>query len=226
MNEIIQSDAPMDDDSLREQVVYLSRELDRLGLNRGTSGNCSVRSKRGFVVTPSGVNVVDLSADAVVEMDLSGKVLSSGKPSSEWRFHKDIMLKRSEVNAIVHAHSTYATALSCFRKDMPSFHYMIAAAGGNSIKCSAYALFGSQLLSDNVLEALESRKACLMSNHGMIVTGRTVEEALALAVEVESLSQQYLLALQVGQPVLLTEDEMKAVKEQFVGYGNWSSSPT
>jgi L-fuculose-phosphate aldolase len=211
---------------LREQVVCLSRRLDTLRLNRGTSGNCSIRSERGFLVTPSGVNITDLSVAAIVEMDLSGEVLSSGAPSSEWRFHKDIMSARTEVNVIIHTHSTYAAALSCFRKDIPAFHYMIAAAGGNSIRCSDYALFGSQALSDNVLQALEGRRACLMSNHGMIVTGKTVQDALALAIEVESLSEQYLLTLQAGQPVLLTEEEMADVLKQFVGYGNWSLPET
>jgi len=213
-------------DCLRERVVCLSRRLDTLRLNRGTSGNCSIRCARGFLVTPSGVNISDLSAASIVEMDLFGEVLSSGVPSSEWRFHKDIMFARSEVNVIIHTHSTYATALSCFRKDIPAFHYMIASAGGNSIRCSKYALFGSQALSDNVLQALEDRRACLMSNHGMVVTGKTVEDALALAIEVESLSEQYLLALQVGQPVLLTEEEMEEVLKQFVGYGNWVEPET
>ena len=213
-------------DCLHERVVCLSRRLDTLRLNRGTSGNCSIRSERGFLVTPSGVNISDLSAASIVEMDLLGEVLSSGVPSSEWRFHKDIMSARSEVNVIIHTHSTYATALSCFRKDIPAFHYMIASAGGNSIRCSKYALFGSQALSDNVLQALEDRRACLMSNHGMVVTGKTVEDALALAIEVESLSEQYLLALQVGQPVLLTEEEMEEVLKQFVGYGNWVEPET
>lgn len=219
----LQNGAHVTDEFAREQLTNLSQELDSLGLNRGTSGNCSMRSERGFLVTPSGAGAKGLKSDMMVEMDFSGRVLSSGQPSSEWRFHKDILVARSEINAIVHVHSNYATALSCFRKDIPSFHYMIAAAGGDSIKCSPYALFGTQMLSDNVLMALEKRKACLMSNHGMIATGKTAEDALSLAVEVESLSQQYLMAIQAGEPVLLTKEEMKDVAKQFVGYGNWSS---
>ncbi len=210
----------------REQTVKLALKLDRLGLNRGTSGNCSVRTERGFFITPSGVSVEDLALDEIVEMDLYGETLSDGKPSSEWRFHKDIYAEKRNVNAIVHVHSSCATALSCFRKDIPAFHYMIAVAGGDSIKCAPYALFGTQLLSDNAVLALEKRKACLLSNHGMIATGPCAADALALAIEVESLCEQYLMALQVGEPILLTKNEMREVAQQFKGYGNWKNGET
>jgi L-fuculose-phosphate aldolase len=178
------------------------------------------------LITPSGVGVDDLTLDKIVEMDLCGETVSDGKPSSEWRFHKDIYAEKSNVNAIVHVHSCYATALSCFRKDVPAFHYMIAVAGGDSIKCAPYALFGSQLLSDNAILALEKRKACLLSNHGMVATGSSTADALALAIEVESLCEQYLMALQVGPPVLLTKNEMREVTQQFKGYGNWRDDLT
>ena len=158
----------------------------------------------------------------MVEMDLESKTLSAGTPSSEWRFHKDIYAQKDSVLVIVHVHSNYATALSCFREDIPAFHYMIAVAGGDSIKCAPYALFGSQLLSDNALVALDQRKACLLSNHGMIVTGDSTADALARAVEVGGLCQQYLMARQAGSPVLLTSDEMRDVTQQFKGYGNWT----
>ena len=207
----------------RGQIVRLALKLDSIGLNRGTSGNCSVRTNRGFLITPSGVSVEDLTFEKIVEMDLYGETLSDGKPSSEWRFHKDIYVEKSDVNAIVHVHSSYATALSCFRKDVPAFHYMIAVAGGDSIKCAPYALFGTQLLSDNAVLALQKRKACLLSNHGMIATGQSTDDALALAIEVESLCEQYLMALQAGTPVLLTTNEMREVTQQFIGYGNWSN---
>ena len=210
----------------REQIVQLARKLDSLGLNRGTSGNCSVRTERGFFITPSGVSVEDLTLEKIVEMDLCGKTLSDGKSSSEWRFHKDIYAEKKSVNAIVHVHSCYATALSCFRQDVPAFHYMIAVAGGDSIKCAPYALFGSQMLSDNAVLALEKRKACLLSNHGMIATGLSTADALALAIEVESLCEQYLIALQAGVPVLLTKNEMREVTQQFKGYGNWEKDET
>ena len=207
----------------RKQVVELARKLDGIGLNRGTSGNCSVRTKRGFLITPSGMGVADLSPARIVEMNLKGETLSDGQPSSEWRFHKDIYAEKNNVDVVVHVHSCHATALSCFRKDIPAFHYMIAVAGGNSIKCAPYALFGSQSLSDNALVALEKRKACLLSNHGMIATGQSIDGTLALAIEVESLCEQYLMALQAGSPILLTTSEMREVMQQFKGYGNWRS---
>jgi L-fuculose-phosphate aldolase len=204
---------------LRESLIELTLELDRLSLNRGTSGNCSIRSQHGFIVTPSGICNPELTTESIVEMDLEGKVLGSGNPSSEWRFHKDILKAYPQVSVVIHAHSDYAAALSCFREDVPAFHYMVAVAGGDSIKCSPYALFGSQDLSDNVLEALRGRKACLMSNHGMIVIGETPSKALALSIEVETLCKHYLLAAQKGTPILLSKTEMREVLEKFKNYG-------
>lgn len=206
---------------LRNELFELSIKLDDIGLNRGTSGNCSVRSQRGYLITPSGIPIGDLKPESMVEMTTDGGNLSDGKPSSEWRFHKDIYLEKESVAVVIHVHSSSATALSCFRADIPAFHYMIAVAGGDSIKCAPYALFGSQLLSDNALIALERRKACLLSNHGMIATGESIADALALAIEVEALCQQYLMALQAGAPILLTTNEMREVTQQFKGYGNW-----
>ncbi len=213
----------IDASDARDELFELSIKLDDIGLNRGTSGNCSVRLDRGFLITPSGVPVSGLNPGSMVEMTTEGTILSDGKPSSEWRFHKDIYAEKNNVKAIVHVHSSHATALSCFREDIPAFHYMVAAAGGESIKCAAYALFGSQLLSDNALTALEQRRACLLSNHGMIATGGSTADALGLAIEVESLCQQYLMARQAGSPILLTTNEMREVAQQFKGYGNWAN---
>lgn len=206
---------------LRRSLLGISGKLVDIGLNRGTSGNCSVRSGKGFLITPSGMPIEEMSPESMVEMDFSGRILSLGNPSSEWRFHRDIFDTRKDAGAIIHTHSTYATALACLRRDIPAFHYMIAVAGGDSISCSPYRLFGSQELSDVALEALDGRKACLLANHGMIAIGRDLDDALAVAVEVESLSEQYLKALQVGEPVLLSQDEMNAVIEKFQGYGRW-----
>ena len=203
----------------KESLVHLTLELERLGLNRGTSGNCSIRSPKGFFVTPSGICTADLTAESIIEMDQEGNVLSSGNPSSEWRFHKDVLQVYSQANVVIHTHSDYATALSCFREDIPAFHYMIAVGGGDSIKCSPYALFGSQDLSDNVVEALRGRRACLMSNHGMIVVGKTASKALALSIEIETLCKQYLLARQISEPILLSKTEMREVLEKFKTYG-------
>jgi ribulose-5-phosphate 4-epimerase/fuculose-1-phosphate aldolase len=152
-------------------------------------------------------------------MNFEGQVIGSGKPSSEWHFHSDLLRHRPELNAIVHTHSPNATALACLREDLPAFHYMIAIAGGDSIRCAPYALFGTQTLSDYAVTAMQDRKACLLANHGLIAAGRDLDEAMAVAIEIESLCQQYLLARQHGQPVLLSTEEMqahhRAMREQF-----------
>jgi L-fuculose-phosphate aldolase len=189
------------------------------GLNRGASGNLSVRCAEGFWVTPSGLNSVDLYPECLVLMNLQGEVLKGHRPSSEWRFHRDIYVARPELNAIVHAHSPFATSLSCLREDIPPFHYMIAMAGGDTIRCADYALFGTQALSDAVLKAMHNRKACIMANHGMIAAGDSLTAAMGLAVEVESLSEQYWRVRQLGRPVLLSAQEMNEVMVQFQGYG-------
>ena len=210
---------------LRSQLLTTAQRLDILGLNRGTSGNVSARvSSAHWLVTPSGVPVDKLSPDGMVLMDFEGRAVSNGKPSSEWHFHKDILLARSEVGAVVHTHSRFATAFSCLQLDIPAFHYMIAAAGGDSIRCCPYALFGSQSLSDQVLIALKDRKACLLGNHGMIAVGKDLTTALALAVEVESLCEQYWTALQLGQPNILSSSQMAEVLEKFKTYGKLRSA--
>jgi L-fuculose-phosphate aldolase len=199
--------------------VAAARRLDALGLNRGTSGNIGLRTGSSFLVTPSGVPVEDLSPDAIVEMDFSGAIRGGGKPSSEWRIHRDLLAARADIDAVVHTHSRYATSLACLHRDIPPFHYMIAVAGGDTIRCAPYAVFGSQALSDLALKALEDRKACLLGNHGQIALGRDLADALAVAVEVESLCAQYWTALQLGQPQLLSGPQMLEVLEKFKGYG-------
>lgn len=194
------------------------------GLNRGTSGNVSVRHDSGFLITPSGMASEDMSPNDMVWMDFAGNIKGQHQPSSEWRFHHDILQAHPEVNAIIHTHSMFATTLSTLRRDMPAFHYMIALAGGDSIRCAPYALFGSQALSNHALIALENRHACLLANHGMIATGATLQKALAVTVEVETLCEQYLRALQVGEPYILTEQEMAEVIAQFKDYGSWNKS--
>lgn len=206
---------------LREQLLTATRRLVELGLNRGTSGNVSVRDGDGFLVTPSGMAVEAMTPHDMVTMTFDGKSQGERQPSSEWRFHLDILHARPEIGAVVHTHSMFSTTLACLRRDIPSFHYMIAVAGGDSIRCAPYALFGSQALSDAALTALEERLACLLANHGMIALGGNLERALALAVEVETLCEQYWRALQTGEPVLLSAQEMAAALEQFKGYGGW-----
>lgn len=207
--------------TLREQLLSTARKLAELGLNRGTSGNVSVRDGAGLLVTPSGMAVEEMTPHDMVWMSFDGKVQGERQPSSEWRFHRDILHARPDTGAVIHAHAMFATTLACLRREIPPFHYMIAVAGGNTIRCAPYALFGSQALSDAVLAALQGRQACLLANHGMIAAGGDLARALALTVEVETLCEQYWRALQAGEPHLLTAQEMAEVMEQFKGYGGW-----
>lgn len=209
--------------STQDKLLSITQKLAELGLNKGTSGNCSVRFENGFLVTPSGISVEDMTSASMVQMQLDGSFEQSKKPSSEWRFHRDILASRPEINAVIHTHSMFATTLACLHQDIPPFHYMIAVVGGDTIRCAPYALFGSQALSDNALTALQDRKACLLANHGMIALGRDLEDALAVMVEVENLCEQYWRILQLNpNPPLLSESEMREVFQQFKGYGKWA----
>lgn len=211
---------------LREQIVAACKHLDSSGLNRGTSGNVSCREGEHFLITPTGVPVDEITPSKIVSLDFEGKVMGPGKPSSEWQFHSAIFKARPEINAVVHTHAPHATALACLREDLPPFHYMIAIAGGDSVRCAPYALFGTDTLSQHAVTALADRKACLLANHGMITLGRNLDEAMAIAIELESLCQQYLIARQVGHPVLLSADEMRAVIERFKSYGKHATEIT
>jgi L-fuculose-phosphate aldolase len=211
--------SPPDDVTQRHQLVQLAGQLVSLGLNHGSAGNLSVRhGQHHFLITPSAIPAAALGAPAIVGMTLDGQTTSPGKPSSEWRFHRDIYLAKPEVNAIVHVHSPHATALACLQQDLPAFHYMVALAGGDNIRCTPYAPFGSQALSDLAVQALAQRKACLLGNHGMIATGASLAAALDMTIEVESLCRQYLLARSAGTPVLLAPEQMQHALEQFKGY--------
>ena len=193
------------------------------GLNKGTAGNLSVRThengQAGFLITPSGMAYSALKTEDLVFMNMNGSCISRRKPSSEWRFHRDIYAARPESGAILHAHSPFATSLACLRRDIPPFHYMIARFGGNTLRCAEYATFGTQALSAAALSALQDRRACLLANHGMLVFGRDLDQALDLGVELESLCEQYWRANQLGEPVLLDAAEMAIVLEKFAGYG-------
>ncbi len=208
--------------TLREQLLATARALVACGLNRGTAGNVSVRDGDGFLVTPSGMAVEIMMPEDMVAMDLAGRAQGTRPPSSEWRFHRDILRTRPEVGAVIHTHAAFATTLACLRRDVPAFHYMVAVAGGSDIRCAPYALFGSQALSEAALEALQGRRACLLANHGMIAVGRDLAAALDLAREVETLCELYWRALQAGDPVLLSETEMVEVMRQFRGYAGWA----
>lgn len=209
---------------MRAELLAIAQQLAALGLNKGTSGNVSVRHEDGFLITPSGMDVAEMQTSSMVMMSMDGTPKSPGKPSSEWRFHRDIYQEKPHVGAVVHTHSMFATTLACLQKDIPPFHYMIAMAGGDSIPCAPYALFGTQALSDGAIAALKDRKACLLANHGMIAIGRDLKQALAITQEVETLCEQYWRALQIGQPYTLSQQEMAEVFEQFQGYGSWNQS--
>ena len=217
-----------------EHILWAMREMERLGHNRGASGNCSLRladAQDQMLITPSGVPAQQLQADMLVAMQLHGsdtiaslgtalgRHQSTPKPSSEWRFHRDIYLQWPEIHAVVHAHSPFATTMACLGQDIPAFHYMIAVAGGDSIRCTPYALFGSQALSNYAIAALQDRKACLLGQHGMIAMGKTMADAMRIAIEVESLCEIYWRALQIRSPMLLNDQEMQQVIEKFKTYG-------
>ena len=211
--------------ALRQEVIDTCIKMNALGINQGTSGNASVRvsddPEDGFFITPSAIPYEEIRPEDIVTMDLAGKHSDNRRPSSEWRFHLDIMRERPDCQAIVHTHGMFATTLACLRMEIPAFHYMIAKAGGPTIRVSDYATFGTQELSDTALKALEGRKACLLANHGMIAIGPNLKKALALAVEVETLAAMYWRTLQVGKPVILPDDEIERVGLKFgtMGYG-------
>jgi len=218
-----------DDQALRQQLVNVARRMNSTGLNQGTSGNLSARIEGGMLVTPSSLPYEQMEADDLVSLDLSGDPLweQQRRPSSEWRLHADVLNGRSEAMAVVHCHPIHATALACHDRGIPAFHYMVAVAGGDEIRCAPYATFGTKELSDNVVEALGPRSACLLARHGMVTLGKDLETALRVAVEVETLARMYLQALQVGEPPVLSNAQMQAVHAQFRGlhYGQVDQSP-
>ena len=204
---------------LRAQLIATALAMGANGLNRSTAGNVSVRAGDGFLITPTGMPYDTLVTDDIPLMALDGTHQGRRKPSSEWRFHRDLYASRPEVGAVLHAHSPFAVSLACLRRDIPPFHYMIARFGGDTIRCADYAIFGSQELTTAAMQALAGRSACLLANHGLLVAGHNLAKALALAIELEELCEQYWRACQLGQPVLLTPEEMRAVQEKFAGYG-------
>ena len=204
---------------LRRALIDTCLAMNRLGINQGRAGNASVRVPEGLLITPSGLAYDRMKPDDIVIIDTEGHTLGPGAPSSEWRFHFDILRRRGDANAVLHAHSPFCTALACLGMDIPAFHYMVAIAGGDSIRCAPYATFGTQALSDNALRALDGRQACLLANHGMICVADGIEAVLNLAVEVETLAQQYWRALQIGTPRSLPPEEMQTVLEKFRTYG-------
>ena len=212
-----------DSTELRRRVIATARAMNTAGINVNTSGNVSARCARGtrngFVITPSALAYDQLTAEDLVFVDDAQAATGAHQPSSEWRFHFSIYAARADAGAIVHTHSPHATALACQQLDIPSFHYMVAVAGGSDIRCAPYATFGTQQLADHALTALENRRACLLAHHGVIACGTDLESALALAVEVEHLARTYIAVRALGPPKLLTADEMARVLERLQTYG-------
>lgn len=203
----------------RVQLIATAHAMTVAGLNKGTAGNLSLRGDGGFWITPTGMDYAALAPGDIPFMTFDGQWTGRCKPSSEWRFHRDLYVARPEAGAVLHAHSPYATSLACLRRDIPPFHYMIARFGGDTVRCSAYATFGTQELSDAALAALAGRNACLLANHGMLLFGCNLPQALALGIELEELCGQYWRACQLGSPVELPADEMAVVLEKFRTYG-------
>ena len=206
-------------DEIKSAVLECALAMNACGINRGTAGNVSARHGDGFVVTPTGMDYAKAVTDDMVFMRLDGTAEDVRKPSSEWRFHRDIYAARPEVGAIVHTHAPFATSLACLATEIPPFHYMIARFGGDSVRCAEYATFGTQALSDAMLKALEGRSACLMAQHGMTVLGHDLDQALAHAIELEALCEQYWRVLQIAPPRLLSNEEMAVVLDKFRTYG-------
>lgn len=203
----------------KSAVLATARAMNASGINRGTAGNVSARADGGFVITPTGMAYDACQAEDMVFVAMDGTSHGARKPSSEWRFHRDIYAARPEAGAVIHTHSPFATSLACMGMAIPAFHYMVARFGGADVRCAEYATFGTQELSDAVIRALEGRSACLMAHHGMVVFGRNLDEALAKAVELETLSEQFWRVLQIGGPRVLDDMEMKTVIGKFAGYG-------
>jgi L-fuculose-phosphate aldolase len=203
----------------RQSIIDACRSMNALGINQGTSGNISLRHDSGLLITPTSVPYETMQPEQIVFMDLDGSFDPAQRPSSEWRFHLDILKARPEVNAVVHAHPPYSTILAIMGLEIPPIHYMIACAGGDTIRCAPYATFGTQKLSEHAVRALEDRSACLLEHHGMIAIGPSLSKAMWLAVEVETLARQYHGCLQIGTPRLLPKAEIKNVLARIAGYG-------
>ena len=219
----------MTERALREQLVAVARRMNGSGLNQGTSGNLSVRLPEGLLITPSSLPYERMEPGDLVAINWQGQPLQEGarRPSSEWRLHADVLAARPEFMAVLHCHPIHGTALACHDRGIPPFHYMTAVAGGDDIRCAPYATFGTEELSRLTVEAMADRQACLLARHGLVSAGESLDQALRIAVEVETLARMYLQALQLGEPPLLTQVQMQAVHAQFrgLGYGQPDEQP-
>ncbi|MGH7056623.1 MAG: class II aldolase/adducin family protein [Acetobacteraceae bacterium] len=212
----------MDEEGWRREIVTAARRMNALGINQGTSGNIGVRAGDAMLITPSAIAYEEIRPEQIARMPLEGRRGSWDgpcKPSSEWRMHRGILLSRPDAGAVVHCHATFATVLAIARREIPAVHYMVAVFGGANVRCAPYALFGSEELARNALDALEGRTACLLANHGMIALGETLAKAMWRAVELETLARQYYYSLLIGGGVALTEAEVGETLENISTYG-------
>ena len=208
--------------ALRAEIVATARAMNAHGINRGKSGNVSARMPgpfTGFLITPTGMPYDTMTARDIVPMTADGEAQGTRRPSSEWWFHRDLYRARDDFRAIIHVHSPFATALACLPTGIPAFHYMVAVAGGRDIRCAPYTTYGTQALAEHVVTAMHGRRACLLANHGMIAGAASLDEALGLAIEVETLAEMYCRARQLGEPTLLSDAEMDDVLARFRTYG-------
>ena len=206
--------------SICNKMIDICQQMDSSGINQGTAGNLSIRYNEGFLITPTSLPYNEMKPDDIVEMNWDNTYLGK-RPSSEWRFHRDILKNRSDINVVLHSHSLNATSLAIHHKTIPAFHYMVGLAGGNNIRCAKYETFGTQALSDAAIIALKDRMACLLGQHGMICLGKTFDDAFTLATELETLSKIYVKALSIGETPILSDEEMERVIEQMrrMSYG-------
>lgn len=209
--------------AIRTEIVEALRSMARLGINKGTAGNISVRAEDGFYISPTGVPYEGMTPGQIVHMNWDGSFEGDMLPSSEWQFHRAILAERTELNAVVHTHSTNATAVSILERPIPAIHYVIAGAGGNNIPCAKYETFGSAELAQSILTAMKGRRACLMAHHGVIAAGATLAKAMSLAVNVEEMATLYLACLPFGEPPTLSDAEMDRVLGK---YGTYGQQPT
>lgn len=208
--------------ALREDIIARCREMNSSGINQGTSGNISVRYEDRMLISPSATPYDQMTPEMIASVgleDTSGRYEGPLKPSTEWRFHQKLLRGRPDAGAVVHAHPTYCTTLAIARKEIPSCHYMIAAFGGNTVRCAGYATFGSEELSELAIDAMTDRTACLLANHGMIAIGENLAKAMWRAIELETIAKQYYLSLAIGGPVLLSDAAIDDTHRGFAGYG-------
>lgn len=214
------SDSAMSDGTLKRQALAAATvALTSQGLNHGSTGNISLRHGDGLLITPTGATAETITPGDIVEIDLNGKVKGDGIASSEWSIHAALLASRMDLHAVVHCHADASTALSCLRRPLPAFHYMIAGFGGDNVRCSDYAPFSSEDLAHAVVAAMAGRSACLLANHGLVVAGRSLDHALQLAQKLETLARQYILACQAGDPILLSDTELAEVHKRYASYG-------